>query len=119
MDKAAFRNPNGEFVLNSENHETFFSKKLPPNITYDPVIITLATEAHAKLGQLSGIGELLPNPDLLIRPYVRREAVLSSKIEGTQASLMDVFQYEAEGKKIQKKMENIKGYKKFLITSSR
>ncbi|MBS1268987.1 MAG: hypothetical protein MAG458_01723 [Nitrosopumilus sp.] len=99
MDKAAFANPNGKFVINSDGHETFFPKKLPPEIKFDPVTITLATEAHTKLGELSGIGELIPNPDLLIRPYVQREAVLSSKIEGTQASIMDIFQYEAKGKK--------------------
>ena len=41
------------------------------------------------------MGKVIPNPDLLIRPYVTREAVLSSKIEGTEASMMDVFQFEA------------------------
>ena len=46
---------------------------------------------------MSGIGELLPNPHILISPYLRREAVLSSKIEGTQASLADLFQYELIG----------------------
>lgn len=39
----------------------------------------------------------MPNPHLLIRPYLRREAVLSSKIEGTQASILDVFRFEAGG----------------------
>ena len=47
------------------------------------------------LGQLSGIGEMLPNPYLLIRPFLRREAVSSSRIEGTQASLSDLFFFEA------------------------
>ena len=44
-----------------------------------------------------GIGETSPNPHLLIQPFLRREAVLSSRIEGTQASLSDVFAYEAKG----------------------
>ena len=98
MDKAAFTNPNGVFIENNDGYETFIPKLLPPEIKYDSATITLAVEAHAKLGELSGIGELLPNPDLLIRPYIRREAVLSSKIEGTQASIMDIFRFEAEGK---------------------
>jgi len=98
MDKAAFTNPNGTFVESNEGYETFIPQTLPPEIEYDGYTLALAVEAHTKAGQLSGIGELLPNPDLLIRPYVRREAVLSSKIEGTQASMMDIFQFEAEGK---------------------
>lgn len=76
----------------------FIPKRLPPKLEHGNITITLATEAHTRIGQLSGIWELLPNPELLIRPYVRMEAVLSSKIEGTQASMMDVFQYEAMGR---------------------
>jgi Fic family protein len=57
----------------------------------------LAAATHA-LGELAGIARNLPDPDLLIRPFLRREAVLSSRIEGTQASLSDVFLYEAAPK---------------------
>ena len=46
---------------------------------------------------LAGVGETIPNPNLLIRPFMRREAVLSSSIEGTQASISDLFIYEASG----------------------
>ena len=46
---------------------------------------------------LAGVGETLPNPHLLIRPFLRREAVLSSKIEGTQTSISDLFLFEASG----------------------
>lgn len=98
MDKSAFTNPNGKFIRSNEGYETFLPNPLPPTTNFDSITITLATEAHTKLGQLSGIGELIPNPDLLIRPYIRREAVLSSKIEGTQATMMDIFEYEAGGK---------------------
>jgi Fic family protein len=98
MDKSAFTKPNGKFIHSKENHETFLPNPLPPTTNFDSITITLATEAHTKLGQLSGIGELIPNPDLLIRPYIRREAAFSSKIEGTQATMMDIFEYEAEGK---------------------
>jgi Fic family protein len=48
---------------------------------------------------LAGVGETIPNPHLLIAPFMRREAVLSSRIEGTQASLSDLFMYEASGKR--------------------
>ena len=48
------------------------------------------------LGRLDGSSEILPNPDLFVLMYVRKEAVLSSQIEGTQASLMDLLEYEAK-----------------------
>jgi Fic family protein len=98
MDVGAFKNPNGKFVPNVEGHKTFLPFILPPKISYDASLASLLSEAHGQLGQLSGIGELLPNPDLLIRPYVTREAVLSSKIEGTQASIIDIFEFEAKAK---------------------
>jgi Fic family protein len=53
------------------------------------------SEADRALGELVGLGRTLPNPHLLIRPFVRREAVLSSRIEGTRASLSDLYAYEA------------------------
>jgi len=53
------------------------------------------SRADRALGELAGIGRALPNPHLLILPFARREAVLSSRIEGTQASLSDLFAFEA------------------------
>jgi Fic family protein len=53
------------------------------------------SEADIALGTLSGLGETLPNPHLLIYPFIRREAVLSSRIEGTQSSLSDLLLFEA------------------------
>lgn len=97
MDGSSFQNANGSFEKNSEGILTFIPRDLPPHVNYES-LIGLSSEAHTQLGLLGGLGENLPNPDLLIRPYVRREAVLSSKIEGTQASLIDIFEFEARGK---------------------
>ena len=55
----------------------------------------LLERANLELGKLVGSTSILPNPDLFVRMYVRREAVLSSQIEGTQASLMDLLEWEA------------------------
>jgi Fic family protein len=55
------------------------------------------SDADTALGRLAGAGRLLPDPHLLARPYVTREALASSRIEGTQASLSDVYQAAAEG----------------------
>ncbi len=95
MEKSAFTKPFGNLVKNRDGHLTFVPDSLPPQINYDESLTGLISEASIQLGNLSGIGKLMPNPHLLIRPYLRREAVLSSKIEGTQASIMDVFRFEA------------------------
>lgn len=73
----------------------FVPHPLPPALSWTPELVTLLSEADRALGELAGLGRSLPNPHLLIRPLVRREAVLSSRIEGTQASLSDLYAYEA------------------------
>ena len=80
----------------------FVPNGLPPKLEYDLELTNLLAQAESSLGKLSSAGRFLPNPHLLISPYLKQEAVLSSKIEGTQASLSDYFIYEAikkEGKK--------------------
>lgn len=98
MDRKAFKKPFGNLKETKNGYFTFIPTDLPPGIDYDEGLIAFLSEASLQLGNLSGIGKLIPNPHLLISPYIRREAVLSSKIEGTQASILDVFRYEAEGK---------------------
>lgn len=74
----------------------FAPHPLPPNISLDDKDLFLATsDAHGALGELGGLGRTIPNPQLLIRPFVRREAVLSSRIEGTQTGMEDLYAYEA------------------------
>ena len=68
---------------------------LPPRITWTPALVTALSEADRLIGRLAGEGGRLPNPHLLIRPFIRREAVLSSKIEGTQATLGELLAAEA------------------------
>lgn len=105
MDIRAFTQPFGTFIKNKVDEVTFLPTKLPPIINYDESLISLIAEASLELGNLSGIGRIIPNPHLLIRPYLRREAVLSSKIEGTQASIMDIFRFEAGGRILKEERE--------------
>ncbi len=73
----------------------FIPRPLPPKLDWSrPLIKKLSAADHA-LGELSGLGRMLTNPDLLVLPFTRREAVLSSSIEGTQATIYDVYAYEA------------------------
>ena len=69
---------------------------MPPPLELDWELVQLISDADRSLSELSGAGRLLPNPHLLISPYVRREAVLSSRIEDTQAGMDDLFYFEAD-----------------------
>lgn len=69
---------------------------MPPAIQYDAAIVLQLSRADVAVSELSGLGRHLPNPHLLIAPYIRREAVLSSRIEGTRASLSDLLLHEAD-----------------------
>ena len=96
MNPEEFRNsPSGMVMKTAPGYWAFVPNPLPPSIEYDPETVRLLSEADRGMGNLAGIGQLLPNPHLLIAPYVRREAVLSSRIEGTQASLSDLLYFEA------------------------
>lgn len=89
-------NASGKLISNSEGGYAFVPNPLPPmNIIWDSGLVEILSTADRALGELAGIGRSLPNPHLLVRPFLRREAVLSSRIEGTQASLSDVLAYEA------------------------
>jgi Fic family protein len=68
----------------------------PRDLALSIDVVALLDDASNGLGLLAGIGRRLSNPHLLIAPYLRREAVLSSRIEGTVTSLSDIYAFEAE-----------------------
>ena len=86
----------GFFMNASSGHKAFVPAPLPPEppIQYDEDIQSLLSQADRKLGRLDGITQILPNPKLFVAMYVKKEAVLSSQIEGTQASFVDVLSAE-------------------------
>jgi Fic family protein len=88
----------------------YFPAPIPRAIDLRPATIALLANAEAALGRLAGVGELLPNPHLLIRPYVLREAIFSTRIEGTRASMADVFELEAGGGEPNADIEEVLGY---------
>ena len=83
----------GTFITQPTGYKSFKPKKLPPEppVSYDSEMIELLSHADRMLGRLDGVTETLPDPELFVAMYVQKEAVLSSQIEGTQASLIDVF----------------------------
>lgn len=69
-------------------------KPVPRSIDLPPEVVRALSDADAALGRLSGLGYLISDPQALIGPYLTREALASSRIEGTQASLSEVLQAE-------------------------
>jgi len=90
--------PSGRVLPFGQGHaayNAFVPNPLPPTLSLDTKLFRILSEADRALGELAGLGRTMPNPQLLIGPFMRREAVLSSRIEGTQTSLADLYAYEA------------------------
>jgi len=88
----------GQYVEQIAGYKAFIPNPLPPKpeIIMDQEMWDLLSQADRALGRLDGATDALPNPDLFVFMYVRKEAVLSSQIEGTQASLIDVLEFESQ-----------------------
>lgn len=96
----------GRYVHQAEGYDAFVPERYPPaDIDLHTRLVGLLARAEHELGRLVGAAEILPDPDLFVLMYVRREAVLSSQIEGTQASLMDVLEYEAARRAGERRMD--------------
>jgi Fic family protein len=76
-------------------YQAFVPHPLPPRLDLDADLVGRLSAADRAIGELAGLGRTLPNPRLLMGPFVRREAVLSSRIEGTQTGLTDLYAFEA------------------------
>jgi Fic family protein len=83
-------------VYTERGYHAFVPPPLPPDLQFDHALVSQLSAADHALGQLAGVGRTLPNPYLVSQALVRREAVLSSRIEGTQASLSDLVLFEVE-----------------------
>lgn len=96
MQLEGFRDrANGRIRRLPTGYSAFIPNPLPPDLRWTPKLAYLLSQADLSLGELAGIGRVMPNPYLLVTPFVRREAVLSSRIEGTRASLADLYAFEA------------------------
>ncbi len=89
----------GRYVKQLTGYRAFIPAPLPPDPPIDlgPTELGSLSAADQALGRLDGVAHILPNPALFVAMYVRREAVLSSQIEGTQSTLNDVLAYELKG----------------------
>ena len=87
--------PAGRWIKTLEGYRAFHPNPLPPRIDWTQPLAVALANASTLVGKLAGEGKRLPNPHVLIRPFVRREAVYSSRIEGTQSTLGELLAAEA------------------------
>lgn len=97
MDLDAFTSDRlGAVRMTIEGYRAFFPAPVPRELDYDATTVKKLTEATAAVHRLAGASRLLPSPEILMGPYVRLEAVLSSKIEGTRTSVGQLLRFEAD-----------------------
>ncbi|HEY3832165.1 MAG TPA: Fic family protein [Acidimicrobiia bacterium] len=89
---------------------TFIPSPLPRRLGLAELTVARLSDADRAIGRLAGAGRLLPNPHLLVNAYIRREAVASSRIEGTQATLSDIFEAESSGRALSHDIQEVSNY---------
>jgi len=96
MKPNEFHNPKvGKAIRTQTGYWTFIPTPLPPEIEWTTPLILALSDADRELSKLTTLAGNFPFPRLLTQPFMRREAVLSSRIEGTRASLVDLYNYES------------------------
>ena len=102
----------GRFIRSDSGYQAFMPMKLPPvpPIRMDAEMTNLLSIADRKLGRLDGITQVLPNPELFVTMYVKKEALLSSQIEGTQASFAEVLNAEHDINQERKDVREVVNY---------
>lgn len=88
----------GVIIQSTLGYDAFVPHRLPPELPLNWPLVRALSDADRAVSELAGVARNLPNPHLLINPFLRREAVLSSRIEGTLASLSDLFVFEASAR---------------------
>ncbi|MDP3971504.1 MAG: Fic family protein [Candidatus Nanopelagicales bacterium] len=101
-------------VGQSAPYTAFIPSKLPRELSLEAETIMKLSEADSSLGRLAGAGRLLPNPHLLVSAYITREAVASSRIEGTQASVTEVFEAAVTGESPRNDIREVNNYVRAL-----
>ena len=96
------------------SYSAFVPAPLPPKLDWTPRLIRVLSDADRLIGKLAGEGGRLPNPHVLMRPFVKREAVLSSKIEGTQATLGELLAAEA-GVAVKRSPEDLREVGNYVV----
>jgi Fic family protein len=116
VDESQFESTKfGTVELEPESKLTWFRPKpIPRKFDLDDQTLLALSRADEALGKLAGIANLLPNPELLMGPYAFKEALASSRIEGTQADLEGVFQADRQGSQRDPDVQTVQHYRSAL-----
>lgn len=97
MKKTDFsQNTPGRVIKTKQGYYAYIPNPLPPEIEWTPNLINHLTLAERSIARLEEVGQSFPVPHILVRPFIRKEAVLSSQIEGTQTTFQNLLHYEAK-----------------------
>lgn len=114
MTRQPQRSPHGRRIRCPGGYRAYLPEPLPPPIAWSAELAAALSSADRAVGRLAGEGRRLPNPHLLIRPFVRREAVFSSRIEGTQATLGELLAAEA-GAAVERSPEDLREVANYVV----
>lgn len=106
--------PPGRWIRVPAGYRAFHPDPLPPKLEWSGALVRTLSEADRLLVGLANEGRRLPNPYALIRPFIRREAVLSSRIEGTQATLGELLASEA-GAHVQRSPDDLREVGNYVV----
>ena len=104
----------GRWIKTLEGYRAYHPNPLPPAIEWTQPLAVALANASTLIGKLAGEGRRLPNPHVLIRPFVRREAVFSSRIEGTQSTLGELLAAEA-GAAVERSPDDLREVGNYVI----
>jgi Fic family protein len=97
MKKSDFsQNAPGRLMNTIHGYSAYIPNPLPPQIEWTTALINQLTKAERSIARLDEVGQSFPAPHVVVRPFMRKEAVLSSQIEGTQTTFQNLLRYEAK-----------------------
>jgi Fic family protein len=97
-------------TIGPHGYVAYFPAPIPRAVELPASATRLLADAEASLGRLAGVGRFLPGPNLLVRPYLLREALSSTRIEGTRATMVEVFEVDASGETPSPDVEEVVAY---------
>ncbi len=108
------QSPAGKVLKSPKGFKAFLPNSLPPEILWNNQVVGALSRADFLLGKLAREGNKLPNPHLLMRPFITREAVLSSKIEGTHATIGEILAHNA-GVDVKHDPDDLQEVKNYIV----
>src|SRR5258708_575823 len=116
MDPKTFRSPeSGRTIRTQTGYWAFLPMPLPPELSWSVEMVTALSDAERGLSQLSTLAGNFPFPRLLTQPFMRQEAVLSSRIEGTRTSLKDLYKYESAQLSLLERSDDVREVHNYVL----